>query len=179
MQQILHQKLLQSCILYCKCQGRVFLFCLFYKYLTLYYTKPRGLERDVYPSVCTIYFIQCSAFSTAAAPYSAGRNAINVFLTSKEAEVKEPSTESCVFSQVCYTSQLLFLLHMAENSCTDHSSSNSITSLHSQYFQTVKSWRYPLCLLKCFLIPLIATVLTKPELLIAQYNQRTVCKAYI
>lgn len=59
---------------------------------------------DVYPSLCTIYFVQCTAFSTATAPYSAGKNAIEVFLTSKEAEVKEPSTESRVFSQVCYIS---------------------------------------------------------------------------
>lgn len=59
---------------------------------------------DVYSSVCTIYFIQCTAFSATAAPYSAGRNATKVLLTSKEAEVKEPSTESCVFSQVCHTS---------------------------------------------------------------------------
>lgn len=58
----------------------------------------------MYPSLCTIYFVQCTAFSTATAPYSAGKNATEVFLTSKEAEVKEPSTESRVFSQVCYIS---------------------------------------------------------------------------
>lgn len=43
MQEILHQKSLQSCIIYCKCW--VFIFCLFNKYLTIYYTKLRGLER--------------------------------------------------------------------------------------------------------------------------------------
>lgn len=100
MQQILHQKLLQSCTIYCKCQELPFLFfCLFYKYLTLHYTKPSGLE-----SWGCVSFCLHNLFSTATAPYPAGRNAIEVSLTSKEAEVKEPSTESCVSSQVCYAS---------------------------------------------------------------------------